>query len=110
MQIRISPDFCIAFLFSLFLHRTSCLFRSAIQYFHKLIAGDGFVFIEIFCNIMKLHDILLQNSSFFLMLCPYKFNYLFINVGCCLIGAGKGCVSTQILVADMLKSHHIKLI
>ena len=80
------------------------------QNLHEFFSGDGFVFIQVFCQLMQFHDIVLQNLQCFLMLLSYQLDHFFVDQRLCLEGATQGGITAQILVADIFHRHNVKLI
>lgn len=76
--------------FLLFLFRKFC--RSAIENLHKLFSGDGLMIVQIFGQLVKLADVVLQNLVGFLMLPAHQIHNLLVDEGLGLKGTGQGAV------------------
>ena len=80
------------------------------QNVHKFLAGNGFMFIKIFCQFMKLTYVVLKDLKRLLMLGTYKLYHFFIEQCLRFKGAGKTAVSSQILIADTFHRNHVKIL
>ena len=68
------------------------------------------MFIQIFCKLMKLSDIVLQNLQSFLVLHFHQIHNLLVQKCLCFKGACKAGISSQILVGNIFHSNHIEIL